>query len=57
MNARINEDSDQIDHKTSRTICDAVGERLRQSLRPQTELPSQLLRLVVELRRRENELH
>ncbi|XUJ37659.1 hypothetical protein ACQ5SK_40870 [Bradyrhizobium japonicum] len=27
-------DSEQIDRRTSRSICDAVGERLQQSLRP-----------------------
>ena len=36
MNSRINDDSDGIDRKTSRSICDAVGERLQQSLRPET---------------------
>ncbi len=34
MTSRINDDSEQIDHKTSRSICDAVGERLQQNLRP-----------------------
>ena len=40
MNSRINETSDTIDRATSRTICDAVGERLRQSLRPEALQPS-----------------
>jgi hypothetical protein len=30
MNSRITD----IDYRTSRSICDAVGERLQQSLRP-----------------------
>ena len=46
--------SDGIDRKTSRSICDAVGERLQQSLRPQFMGPApELDRLIEELRRRE----
>ncbi len=46
--------SEEIDRKTSRSICDAVGERLQQSLRPQFMGPApELDRLVEELRRRE----
>ena len=33
-------DSEQIDRRTSRSICDAVGERLQQSLRPESRLPT-----------------
>jgi len=45
-----------IDRKTSRSICDAVGERLQQFLRPQFMAPSPTLdRLIEELRRREEE--
>ena len=36
MNSRINDDVEQIDRKTSRSICDAVGERLQQNMRPET---------------------
>ena len=57
MDGRINSDIEQIDHKTCVSICDAIGERLQQSLRPNTELPSRLRELVDELRRRDNELH
>src|SRR6267143_958401 len=32
MSSRINDNSEQIDRKTCRSICDAVGERLQQSL-------------------------
>jgi hypothetical protein len=40
MNCRT-DNSERIDRKTSRSICDAVGERLRQNLRPEkSELPS-----------------
>ena len=35
MEARINDDIEQIDHKTSVSICDAIGERLQQNLRPE----------------------
>ena len=57
MSSRINDDFEQIDHRTSRSICDAVGERLQQSLRPETELSPHLQRLVDELRRRDNDRH
>ena len=47
---------DMIDRRTSRSICDAVGERLQQFLRPhQMDHAPQLERLVEELRRREGE--
>lgn len=53
MNCRTNT-GEQIDHKTSRSICDAVGERLQQNLRPvESELPSQLEHLMDELRRQD----
>jgi hypothetical protein len=56
MNGRITEPSEQIDHKTSRSICDAVGERLRQSLRPEvSRLPSHLEYLMDELRKLDRE--
>ena len=57
MNRRISDDFEQIDHKTCASICDAIGERLQQSLRPDTELSPRLRELVDELRRRDNELH
>ena len=55
MDPRINSDYEEIDHKTCRTICDAVGERLQQRMRPETSLSSPLQRLMDELRRREYE--
>ena len=56
MTSRINEISQTIDHATSRSICDAVGERLQQSLRPEDLEPSsQLEHLIDELRRRDDE--
>jgi len=57
METRINDDFEQIDHKTCTSICDAIGERLQQSLRPDTELSPHLRELIDELRRRDNELH
>jgi hypothetical protein len=56
MNGRISEPSEQIDYKTSRSICDAVGERLQQSLRPEaSRLPSHLQHLLDELRKRDSD--
>jgi hypothetical protein len=57
MEARINDDFEQIDHKTCMSICDAIGERLQQSLRPDTQLSPHLRKLIDELRRRDDELH
>lgn len=57
MIAQENSDSEQIDRKTSRSICDAVGERLQQSMRPERALPEQLLILIDQLRRRDGDLH
>ena len=57
MDVRINNDFAQIDHTTCVSICEAVGERLQQSLRPDTDLSPRLRELVDELRRRDNELH
>jgi hypothetical protein len=50
----VNDDSETIDRKTSRSICDAVGERLQRDLRPDTShLSSHLEYLMVELRKRD----
>ena len=57
MDSRINHDFEEIDHRTARSICDAVGERLQQYMRPETELSPHLQQLINELRRRENERH
>lgn len=48
-------DSKQIDRRTTRSICDAVGERLQQNLRPEPGLPTHLERLLNELEKRERE--
>ena len=54
MNSRIDSSYELIDHKTCRSICDAVGERLQQDLRTiKSDLPPHLADLIDELRRRE----
>jgi hypothetical protein len=56
MNSRITNHSELIDHRTSRLICDAVGEQLQRRLSPESaQLPPQLERLMDELRRRDSE--
>jgi hypothetical protein len=56
MNCRITDISEQIDRKTSRSICDAVGERLQTDLRPESlRLSSHLQYLMDELRKRDGE--
>ena len=54
MNSRITDTSEQIDRKTSRSICEAVGERLQQNMRPdESALPSHLEHLMDELRKQD----
>jgi len=49
-------DSPQIDRNTSRSICNAVGERLQRDLRPEASpLSPQLQHLMEELRRQDGE--
>jgi hypothetical protein len=56
MNSRITDNSEGIDRRTSRSICDAVGERLQQDLRPESLRPSSHLQhLTDELRRRDRD--
>jgi hypothetical protein len=56
MNSRITDSSELIDRKTSRSICDAVGERLRQNLRPlPSHLSPRIQHLMDQLRRRDSE--
>lgn len=46
--------SEHIDRKTSRSICQGVGERLQRHLRPlEAELPSHLAHLMEELRKQD----
>ena len=56
MIARLDDD-EPIDHKTSRSICDAIGERLQQSMRPEHALSDRLQHLLNELRRRDFHIH
>jgi hypothetical protein len=54
MTGSANQISEEIDRRTSLSICRAIGERLRQSLRPEdSELPSGLRNLIEELRRQD----
>jgi hypothetical protein len=55
MTGLFADDSEQIDRRTSRSICDAVGERLQQSIRPDPMLPTHLEQLLNELRKRDRE--
>jgi len=57
MDSRISNEFEQIDRKTLRAVCEGVGERLQQYMRPETALSPRLQQLVDELRRRDNELH
>ena len=51
MDTQINNDFEQIDHKTCVSICDAIGERLQRNLHPEAELSPRLRELVDELQR------
>jgi hypothetical protein len=53
MMAALDNHDEQIDHKTSRAICDAIGERLQQSMRPEAGPSDRLQQLLNELRRRD----
>ena len=56
MNAQSTDGTDMIDGKTSRSICNAVGERLQQNFRPDfSRLPEQLRHLMDALRRQDGE--
>jgi hypothetical protein len=55
MNSRIIDSSEQIDRRTCRSICDAVGERLQKNLGPgSSRLPSHLEHLMDELHKRDS---
>ena len=50
------DNSEQMDYKTSRSICDAVGERLQKDLRPErSDLSPHLKELLNELRRQDDD--
>ncbi|WP_407181181.1 hypothetical protein [Bradyrhizobium sp. STM 3562] len=57
MNGQSGNSSARIDGKTSRSICDAVGQRLQQSLQPDfSQLPDHLRDLMDALRRQDREM-
>ncbi len=57
MNGQPTDDTDTIDGKTSRSICNAVGERLQQNLRPDfSRLPEELRHLMDALRQQDSEM-
>ena len=53
MVTKWEEDEEMIDHRTSRSICDAIGERLQQHMKPEAALSDHLKHLLAELRRRD----
>jgi hypothetical protein len=56
MNAQPTSSTETIDGKTSRSICNAVGERLQQNLRPDvSRLPERLRQLMDALRQQDAE--
>lgn len=55
MNGRPVDEREPIDRRTSRSICDAVGERLQQALSPQQRLSSYLEHLLNELKKRDRD--
>jgi hypothetical protein len=56
MNGEILNNNEQIDYRTSRSICDAIGERLQRDLRPEHSRLSPRLQLMLdELHRRDRE--
>jgi hypothetical protein len=56
MSAHLADIREEIDGKTCRSICDAVGERLQRDLRPDSSnLSPHLESLMDELRRRDTQ--
>jgi hypothetical protein len=56
MSSRIDDATETIDRATSRSICDAVGERLQRDLRPEALHPSSHLQHLMDaLRQRDHE--
>jgi len=56
MPSRSSEFLAPLDRKTSRSICEAVGERLQRSLPPDGARPSRNLQLLLEELRRHDEM-
>ena len=55
MPDRPSDRREPIDHRTSLSICKAIGERLGQHMGPETPVPSHLQRLMDEMRRQDDE--
>jgi hypothetical protein len=55
MIGHLANDREDIDRRTSRAICDAVGERLQQSLRLENRLTPYLQYLMDELKKRDRD--
>ena len=56
MDGRSGDNSEMIDGKTSRSICDAIGQRLQQSLQPDfSKLPDRLRHLMDALGRQDTQ--
>jgi hypothetical protein len=56
MQHRITDNEEHIDRATSASICNAIGERLRRNLLPDsTPLPSRLQALLDEMRRQDRQ--
>ena len=54
MKGRPIDSSEEIDGKTSRSICNAVGELLQRSMRPEASHLPDRLRLLMEALRRQD---
>ena len=54
MNGHPTNDTDTIDGKTSRSICNAVGERLQQHIQPDFSRPPEQLRHLMEALHRQD---
>jgi hypothetical protein len=58
MNSRITNATETIDRATSRSICEAIGERLRQNLKTDgLHASPRLQRLIDELRKQDQGNH
>ncbi|CAN5287383.1 hypothetical protein BH11PSE4_BH11PSE4_17160 [soil metagenome] len=54
MHDRIDERNEQINHATSASICNAIGERLRRNLEPESSvLPTRLQQLLDQMQRQD----
>jgi hypothetical protein len=53
MNSHTTDSVEQLDYKTSRSICEAVGERLQQELRVESLLSPHLQHVMNELRKQD----